>query len=197
MSTLMNRARFVPRTLAILVIALGSSSGVHGQDPGSSGEGAIQWRRDRRNPHMVRGQVVVPRAPADVWSRLRDVERWPRIFSDIRALRVVRRGGARWVVNLDTRAMEDCGPHDYRIRFDSARQLVDLEIDATGAEVVGRITVSPTRGGAASTVTYSLYVRATGIVGWFVSTDDLRRIQEQMVVRYLRDLAGAFAGPSS
>jgi hypothetical protein len=51
------------------------------------------------------------------------------------------------------------------------------------------------RPGASATqanVVYSLYVRATGIVSWFISEKELRGRQETMMIRALADIQRAF-----
>ena len=155
----------------------------------------VTWERDKNSPHWVHGQVDVTTPPEAVWERIQKVEQWPALFSDVRWLKVQKRNDNRWRVRLETRSM-DCGAHDYSVTFDSKQRRALLEIDAPGIESTARLLVRPQSGAAKANVAYSLYVRATGVVGWFISEKALHKKQEQMVERNLRDLAKAFGAPS-
>ena len=126
-----------------------------------------------------------------VRERLRDVDAWPGLFTDIRNMRVTRRGGDEWTVRLETLTF-DCGAHDYLVRFQPNGD-VQLRIDAPGIDAVAQIEVRDAQTPGRSVVSYRLFVDAHGVVGWFVSEASLRRRQESMVTRYLTDLRGGFA----
>ncbi len=182
--------------LGVTLLALGTSDAF--ADPGATRSSVVDagapvpWMRDRTDPRWAYGMVVVRTEAARVRERLRDVDAWPRLFSDIRTLQVVRRGGDAWTVRLQT-ATFDCGPHDYRVQFLPDGN-VHLVIDAPGIDAVARMEVRDAQTPGRAVVTYRLFVDARGVVGWFVSEAALRRRQESMVVRYLSDLRRAF-GP--
>lgn len=126
-------------TAALLALSVGiggSASAVAQPAPADAGV-AVPWMRDRTDPRWVYGMVVVPVTAATVQTRLRNVDSWPRLFSDIRSLRVVRRGGDEWTVRLQT-AVFECGPHDYHVRF-TPGGTVNLQIDAPGVDAIARI----------------------------------------------------------
>ena len=152
---------------------------------------SVSWERDKKSPQWIHGQVDVATAPAAVWDRVQRVPEWPTLFSDVKWLKVEERAENRWRVRLETRTM-DCGAHDYTITFDPKQRLASLRIDASGIDSTARLIVRPGTGAAKANVAYSLYVRATGIVSWFVSEKALHKKQEQMVERNLRDLERAF-----
>lgn len=77
--------------------------------------------------------VIVPTDAQTVRARLQRVDTWPQLFSDIRNLRVTRRGGDEWTVRIETLTF-DCGAHDYHVWF-QLDGTVHLQIDAHG--VVG------------------------------------------------------------
>lgn len=179
------------RTAALLAlgVSVGGSAPAVAQ-PTDAGV-TVPWMRDRTDPRWVYGMVVVPIPAATVQARLRNVDTWPRLFSDIRSLRVVRRGGDEWTVRLQTVVFE-CGPHDYHVRF-ASDGTVHLQIDAPGVDAVARVEVRDGQTPGRAAITYRLFVDAHGVVGWFVSEASLRRRQEAMVVRYLTDLRRGFS----
>ncbi len=148
------------------------------------------WRRDDKDPRWVQGQVAALATPDAVFARLRQVPEWPRMFTDIKTMKIVERGTDHWRVKLETQTF-DCGTHEYHVRFESPRT-VRLWIDAPGVTALAYMRVLEGETKVVSRVVYSLFIDAHGIAGWFISKDDLRRKQEQMVVRYLADLERAF-----
>lgn len=177
---------------------LASGVGVHfpaavEAQPASPGRTApVPWMRDRRDPRWVYGMVIVPTDAQTVRARLRRVDTWPQLFSDIRNVRVTRRGGDEWTVRIETLTF-DCGAHDYHVWF-QPDGTVHLQIDAPGIDAVARMEVRDGYTPGRAVVTYRLFVDAHGVVGWFVSEATLRRRQESMVTRYLTDLRRGF-GP--
>lgn len=150
------------------------------------------WMRDRTDPRWAFGMVVVGADAAHVRARLRQVDAWPQLFTDIRSLGFVRRGGDTWTVRLQTVTF-DCGPHDYNVRLMPDGN-VHVAIDAPGIDAVARMEVRNAQTPGRAVITYRLFVDAHGVVGWFVSEAALHRRQERMVTRYLTDLRRAF-GP--
>jgi hypothetical protein len=186
------RAVFVVAPLLALIVVTMPTPPVRAETPAQLG---ISWERDKKSPHWVHGQVDVATPPAAVWTRFEKVPEWPRIFSDIKWLEVKQKeAGDRWRIRLETRSM-DCGAHDYVVSLDSKERRARLEIDAPGIDSKARLIVRAGSTPAQANVAYSLYVRATGIVGWFVSEKTLRKKQEQMVARNLADLQKAFGLP--
>lgn len=151
---------------------------------------SITWARDRNDPHWVQGQVNVSAPPDAVWARVADVPNWPKLLTDIKWLKVLERGKDRWRVKLETRTFE-CGAHEYAVTLLEGRALT-FEIDAPGIDSKARVLVRSGASAKQANVVYSLYVRATGIVGWFISEKELRKRQEAMVVRALADIQRAF-----
>lgn len=152
----------------------------------------ITWSRDKSDPHWVQGQVNVNASLDAVWNRVSDVPNWPKLLTDIKWLKVLDKGKDHWRIKLETRSFE-CGAHEYHVALHGGN-LLTFEIDAPGIDSKARVLVRSGASPEQSNVVYSLYVRATGIVGWFVSEKELRRRQEAMVVRALTDLQRAF-GP--
>jgi hypothetical protein len=67
-----------------------------------------------------------------------------------------------------------------------------LEIDGPGVDSRARLIVRNGGREGQANIAYSLYVKATGVVGWIISEETLHQKQEQMVERYLTDLASTF-----
>lgn len=180
-----------------IAICLASVPALHARaeraEPRTAADG-VTWERDTKSPHWVHGQVDVTTPPAAVWERIQKVEQWPTLFSDVKWIKVEERSENRWRVRLETRSM-DCGAHNYSVTFDSRQRRALLQIDAPGIESTARLLVRQGSGSAKANVAYSLYVRATGVVGWFVSEKALHKKQEHMVERNLRDLGKAFGVP--
>jgi hypothetical protein len=170
------------------LLVLLSSAPARAERPDELG---ISWQRDKNSPHWVHGMVDVSAAPAEVWRRLQPVADWPKIFTDIKWLSVKQRAKSNIRVRLETRTFT-CGAHDYVIAMDPATQTGTLEIDAPGVDSRARLIVRKGAREGQANIAYSLYVKATGVVGWFISEEALHQKQEQMVQRYLRDLENAF-----
>lgn len=183
----------VPRR-AFLASALGSLAFLVGRRA-TAIPAAPTWKRDEKDPRWVQGQVLADAKPDAVFARLRNVPEWPRMFTDIKSMRVLERGGDRWRVRLETWTF-DCGAHDYHVAFENART-ARLWINAPGIDAIAYMRVLDGATPETSRVVYSLYVDARGVMGWFISTDQLRKKQEQMVVRYLADLERAFRSPAA
>lgn len=148
------------------------------------------WKRDDADPRWVQGQVLAQAAPDAVFARLRRVPEWPRMFTDIKSMKIVERGTDHWRVELETQTF-DCGAHEYHVRFESPRT-AKLWISAPGVTALAYMRVLDGATKETSRIVYSLFIDARGVAGWFISKDDLRRKQERMVVRYLADLERAF-----
>ena len=129
-------------------------------------------------------------APEAVFSRLQKVWEWPRMFADIKKMRIAERGSNRFRIELETRTL-DCGTHAYEVRIEPPRS-IRLWIDAPGITALASMRVLDGSTARHSWIVYSLFVEAHGIASWFVSTDALRRKQENMVVQYLGDLKRLF-----
>jgi hypothetical protein len=162
--------------------------------PASSAEpppGAVTWSRNKSDPRWVQGQATVVASSGAVWERLQYVDKWPAVFSDIKTMKVLRHEGPKWRIELETQAF-DCGTHEYDVSFDTTARTAKLVIDAPGTTAVAYLTVKDGASTGQVLVTYSLYVEARGVVGWFVSEKALQSKQEQMVQRYLLDIYRAF-----
>jgi hypothetical protein len=156
-----------------------------------TGQRAMSWERDKGSPYWVHGRAEVATAPDMVWKRLEDVSRWPQVFTDIKWIRIKERRDGRIRVRLETKTFA-CGAHDYVIRLDPGARQGTLQIEAPGVDSTARLIVRKGARADQSNVAYSLYVKATGIMGWFISESTLRQKQEQMVERYLLDLETTF-----
>ena len=174
-------------TLSILLWGPGAVAPGERTDPGGvkAVDSTVWWGRDYRDPDWVQGRVVLRSRAADLWGRIQAVDTWSAIFSDITRLTVLERTPPHWRIRVETRSF-DCGAHDYHLVFQK-QNTVEVRIAAPGVDSLGYLSVcdDPTGG---TLVTYRLLVRPQGLAGWFVSTKELRRKQEDMVVRYLRDV---------
>lgn len=153
----------------------------------------VSLTTDPANPEIVVGRVRLGAPPAVVWNRLRRVDEWPRLFTDVRKLEVRRHQGDHWVVRLDS-AVFKCGPHDYEVHFKSD-QAAELRIDAPGIDASGTLSIVPAPGG--SIFEHRLRVHVGRVVGWFVSERDVRDRQWRLVRAYLIDLERAFGASSA
>ena len=151
----------------------------------------ITWARDRNDPHWVQGQVNVGATPGAVWTRVADVPNWPKLLNDVKWVQVLERSKNWLRVKLETRTF-DCGAHEYTVTLHDGQRLLTFEIDAPGIDSRARVLVRPGASAAQANVVYSLYVRATGIMGWFISEKELRKRQETMMLRALTDIQRTF-----
>ena len=156
---------------------------------------APTWSRDTKDPRWVQGQVIATATADAIWAKLQRVPDWPRMFTDIKTMKIVERGTDHWRVKLETRTF-DCGAHEYHVRFESPRT-ARLWIDAPGVTALAYMRVFEGATTDASRVVYSLFLEARGIAAWFHSKEDLRGKQEHMVVQYLADLERAFGAPAA
>ncbi len=176
-------------TVLILSILLWWPAAALGGGTGPGGvkvvDSTVWWGRDSRDPDWVQGRVMLSSSAAALWGRIQAVDTWSAIFSDITSLAVVERTPPHWRIRVETRSF-DCGAHDYHLVFQE-QNTVEMRIAAPGVGSVGFLSVrdDPTGG---TLVTYRLLVRPQGFAGWFVSRKELRRKQEDMVVRYLQDV---------
>ncbi len=138
----------------------------------------------------MQGQVSANASADTVFAKLQRVPEWPRLFTDIKSMKIIERGTDHWRIKLETRTF-DCGAHEYHVRFESPRT-ARLWIDAPGVTAVAYMRVLESATADTTRVVYSLFVEARGVMGWFISKEELQRKQEQMVVRYLADLERAF-----
>lgn len=168
-----------------LLLAEPQANATQGPATPKGSESTVWWGRDAYDPDWVQGRVRLPADAAALWSRIQAVDDWPAIFSDIVRLAVAERGPPHWRVRVETRSF-NCGEHDYHLLFQE-RNTVELRIAAPGVESVGYLSVAADSEGGAL-VTYRLLVKSQGFAGWFVSKKELQRKQEDMVIRYLRDV---------
>lgn len=149
------------------------------------------YERSKQDPRWVVGQVNVTVAPDAVWRRLQQIEGWPRMFSDIKWLKVIKHDGPEWKVRLDTVTF-DCGPHDYDVSF-QANRTAKLSIDAPSVSAFAFMTVRDLGTPDQANVVYGLFLEARGMAKWFMTEKKLREKQEAMVSRYLSDLQRTFS----
>lgn len=145
------------------------------------------WSRSTADPRTVTGIVQVKLEPGEVWRAVSVLENWPRLFTDVRRLKVKGRRGDVIAAEIDTRIF-DCGPHEYRVRIDDAARSMTMDIAALGLSASGSFVIEP-GGGGTSTVRYSLTVEVKAPASWFASEADVRKKQERMVAAYLADIA--------
>ena len=170
--------------ISLLLCGVEANAGV-GRAATQALDTTVWWGRDAYDPDWVQGRVRLPADAARLWARIQAVDDWTAIFSDVLKLTVVERTPPRWRVRVETRSF-DCGEHDYHVVFQQ-RNTVEMRIAAPGVESVGYLSVAEDPSGGVL-VTYRLLVRPQGFGGWFVSKKELQRKQEDMVVRYLRDV---------
>lgn len=196
MSQSLHRSRIQSTAVLFLstIVLLASFLSGPAQAQGATPPG-ITWAHDRTDPHWVQGQVNVNASPDAVWARVADVPNWPKLLTDIKWLKVLDKGKDRWRVKLETRTFE-CGAHEYKVMLLGGRALT-FEIDAPGIDSKARVVVRPGASPSQANIVYSLYVRATGIMGWFISEKQLRGRQEAMVIRALTDIQRTFGAVPS
>ena len=192
-----------PALLTLVLLLCGPTAAPgEGTDPGrvKALDSTVWWGRDFRDPDWVQGRVMLLGSAADLWGRIQAVDTWSAIFSDITRLTVLERTPPHWRIRVETLSF-DCGAHDYHLVFQE-QNTVEMRIAAPGVESLGYLSVRDDPAGG-TLVTYRLLVKPQGLAGWFVSRKELRRKQEGMVVRYLRDVrrlseaALAAPGPST
>ncbi len=157
--------------------------------PVSAADLRVWWGRDAKDPDWVHGQVLISSPARDVWSRIEKVDSWPSIFSDIKRMRVLERDPPHWRIRVETESF-DCGARDYHILFQEERT-AEIRMEAPGFESRAYLSARDDPSGGAL-VSYRLFLMPTGFTGWFVSKKELRRRQEDMVVRYLADVRRLF-----
>ena len=124
---------------AVLLLALASVISTPDEGALAAEPTSVTWGRDPKDPRWVQGQALVRTAPADVWTRIQRVDDWPRMFSDIKWLRVVERSPDHWRVRLESKTMT-CGAHDYHVRFQPSRS-GKVVIDAPGTTSIAYFRV--------------------------------------------------------
>jgi hypothetical protein len=152
-----------------------------------------QWQRDPQSLHWAVARAHVGASPAAVFARLQQVDDWRALFSDIRALTVVRRDGGRWVLRVTTEAF-DCGEHTYYVQESAARAL-EVRIDAPGVDALARLSVREGPVPDQAVIDVALFAETTGTTDWYGTARGLRERQERMVSRYAADLLRAFGAP--
>lgn len=179
--------RINARELVLAVVLAGTA--VAGLVPTAArATSAATMTTDPRNPDVIVGRVQLGAPAGQVWNRVRQVDRWSELFTDIRKLDVRKHEGSLWIVRLDSGILR-CGPHDYEIRFTGERAAA-LKIVAPGIEADGTLSVAAAAGG--SLFEYRLRVHVGRIASWFASEKDVRARQWQLIDSYLTDLARVF-----
>lgn len=146
---------------------------------------------DPRDPEVIVGRVHVRESPARVWSRLKRVDDWARIFTDIRKLEIRKREGDHWMIDLESTAF-GCGARPYDIRFKTGRS-AHLRIYAPGVDATGTLSVA--REGSGSRFEYHFRVRWVDAGRCFATERDVRDRQWRFVGAYVSDVESAFAFP--
>lgn len=147
--------------------------------------------RDAKDPRWLHGTITIAAPANQVFDRLARVNEWNQVFSDIKRLKVIKHDGEHWLVELETRTM-DCGAHDYHL-YVQANRRVKLVFDAPGVNAHGFIEAKQGEREGESSARFTLFVEATGVIGWFIPESTLRARQESMVRHDLGDLARSFA----
>lgn len=142
-------------------------------------------RRRPDDPDWFDGSVEVRASPSTVLDALRGLDRWPSVFRDVVSVEGSRQSGKRRIADVVSRVL---GDHAHTITLDDRGSAFDMYISITGAEARGSFTVAPGPDALSAKVTFSLFVRARGLAGIFVSEGSLRAKQEAMVRSYLTDL---------
>jgi hypothetical protein len=150
---------------------------------------ALDVARDRSSPDIIVGRVHVKEPPTQVWSRLKQVDDWARLFTDIRKLEIRKREGDHWLVDLDSVAF-GCGPRQYDIRLKADRS-AQLRIEAPGVDATGTLSVASE--GSGSRFEYRLRLRFIGAGSCFAAERDLRDRQWRFVGAYVADVERAFS----
>lgn len=174
------------RTIGITVVGLVFAALLVHKGYGSPG---ATLTTDPRSPDLIVGRVHIKASPAQIWSRLKQVHDWARLFTDIRKLEIRKREGNHWLVDLDSVAF-GCGPRQYDIRLKADRS-AHLRIEAPGVDATG--TLSVVGEGSGSRFEYRLRLRFIGAGGCFAAERDLRDRQWRFVGAYVADLERAFA----
>lgn len=146
---------------------------------------------DGGTPDTTEALVTLGAPTVAVYDLATDYTRWERLFSDVSEVEV--QGGSRRDarVRFASRAVG----HTITVRFDNdeARAIRFVLTDGPpGAEAWGRYMLSPSRGGETTVVRASLYMDVTGVPGWFVSDETLRRMRARKLRTDLEDLARRF-----
>lgn len=152
-----------------------------------------RWTRDEKDPRWVHGEVVAPSSPEVTWRHLARVPEWPRLFTDIKSLRVVEHAGDAWKLKVASRTF-DYGAYDYEARIDPATRTAKGWLGTAGVSAICTMRVLDGSAPSTSRVSCSLFIDARGVAAWAIGKDELRRRQEHMVVQYLADLQ---RGPGS
>ncbi len=153
---------------------------------------APTWTRDENDPRWVQGSVVVAAAPAAVWRRLARVPEWPRLFTDVKSLRIIESRADYWRLKVESRTF-DYGAYEYQAKFEPAARTARGWFGGAGVSAVCHMRVLDRPDPATSRVTCSLFIDARGIAAWIIGKDEIRRKQEHMVTQYLADFQRAFA----
>jgi hypothetical protein len=181
------RSRLAVASVVVLMLAAAQARADKG----------VSLRRDSGDAKTVIGRVELAAAPAAVWERFRQVDRWRELFTDVKKLEVRKHEEDYWRVRLDS-AIFTCGPHDYELRFAGTKRAATLKILAPGADSEGQISAAPGSAPGSTVFEYRLRVQVSRVAGWFVSEKDIRDKQDRIVRQYLVDLARAFGsgGPA-
>jgi hypothetical protein len=159
----------------------------------ASAQTAPKWVRDEKDPRWVHGEIVVPSTADAVWARLGRVAEWPRVFTDIKSLRIVERIDETWHLKIESRTF-DYGPNEYHVRLDPFERTARGWFRGAGVSAVCLMRIFEGTVPSTSRVVCSLFIDVRGIAALVLGRDELRRRQEHMVVQYLADFERAFGG---
>jgi hypothetical protein len=178
-----------------IIVALGCAAGqvlplAHASGD-TSPSTSPKWTRDDKDPRWVQGEVILPAPPEAVWSRLGRVSEWPRIFTDIKSLRIVDRIDETWNMKVESRTFA-YGPQEYHARLDPSARTARGWVAGAGVSAVNTMRIFDGSAPRTSRAVCSLFIDARGIAAWVLGKDEIHRKQEHMVVQYLADFERAF-----
>jgi uncharacterized membrane protein len=137
--------------------------------------------------HATEATVVVDATPSQVYALVTDYDRWPRLLSDVRNVKVEREGRE----NARVRFHSDVFKNDVTVQFaNQPDHLIQFEgvKGPPGGRARGSFLLEPLDGGRKTRVTASLYLDVVGLPSLFVGESKLRPMREAKLRADMNDV---------
>jgi len=140
---------------------------------------------------ITEATAVIDASPADVYARYTDYENWPKLLSDVKAVKVERPGRETARVHFASAAfgrsvtIQFANEANHIIRFKGTK-------GPPGGVAAGTFSLEPINGGQRTKVTVQLYIDVKGAASLFVSDAKIKRMRHAKLQADLSDVLRAF-----
>lgn len=144
----------------------------------------------RSNRTTSLGAIEVQASPRQVRAAVLDFAQWPRLFSDVKWVKVKRRTASEAIIEVKSRSL---GPTNMlRVRLDDPSGTRFETLDGRGVHLRGQFAFEPLDQDR-TRIRGALQTKLTGLLGWVVSERSVRKERQNKLKSYLGDIGTWFS----